>query len=128
METSIFLAKMIGPVILVMGLVVLLNPLRMRTLAREFLQGEAFIFMSGLITLPIGLALVNTHNIWVADWRVIITVFGWLSVFAGIARMAFGSQIKGIGAAMIDSKIGLAAPGALMAAFGGWLSWVGYLA
>jgi hypothetical protein len=127
MQTSIFLAKLIGPVALLMGLVVLLNPIRVRTMAREVLQGEAFIFLSGIITLPIGLALVNTHNLWTLDWRVLITVFGWMAVVAGVARIAFGGQLKMVGAAMLDSKIGLAIPGAFMALLGAWLSFVAYL-
>ena len=127
MQYSILLAKVIGPVMLLMGLVVVLDPARVRTMAREVLQGEAFLFLSGLLTLPIGLALVNTHNIWTPDWRAAITIFGWLAVFAGIARLAFGSRIKAVGAAMIDSKSGLAVPGALMALFGAWLTYVAYL-
>lgn len=127
MQTSIFLAKIIGPVFLVVGLIVLLNPSRIRTVVREFLQGEAFIFLSGIVTLPIGLALVNTHNVWSWDWRVAITVFGWLAVFAGIARLAFGAQIKHIGAAMIDNQTALMATGILIPLFGAWLSWIGYL-
>lgn len=127
MQTSIFLAKLIGPVVLLMGLVVLLDPTRVRTMAREVLQGEAFIFLAGFITLPVGLALVNVHNVWTTDWRVIITMLGWLAVLAGVARIAFGGQIKTVGAGLVDNKVALAIPGGLMTLFGVWLSWIGYL-
>ena len=127
MQTSIFLAKLIGPVALLMGLVILLDPTRVRTMAREVLQGEAFIFLSGIITLPIGLALVNTHNIWTSDWRVLITLFGWMAVAAGVARLAFGGQLRTVGAAMVDNKMALAVPGVFMALLGAWLSYVAYL-
>jgi hypothetical protein len=127
MQTSTFLAKLIGPVILLMGLVVVLDPRRMRTMAREMLQGEAFIFFAGLLSLPIGLAMVNSHNIWVWDWRVAITILGWMSLLAGIARIGLGSQVRSIGTAMVDSKIGLAVSGVLMGLVGAWLTWVGYL-
>lgn len=128
MQTSVFLAKLIGPVALLMGLVVLFDPTRMRTMAREALQGEVFIFLSGIITLPIGLALVNTHNVWTTDWRVVITLFGWIAVAAGITRLAFGSQVKAIGAAMVDSKMALAVPGTFLTLLGAWLSYIAYLA
>ena len=127
MQISVFLAKLIGPVALLMGLVILLDPARVRTMAREAMQGEAFIFMSGIITLPMGLALVNAHNIWSADWRVLITLFGWLAVAAGIARLAFGGQLKTVGAAMIDNKLALAIPGMLMTLLGACLSYVAYM-
>ena len=87
MQTSIFIARLIGRVLAIMGLVVLVNPERVRQMGREFLEGEALIFLSGVITLPLGLAIVNTHNVWEVGWPVIITIFGWLAVFAGIARL-----------------------------------------
>ncbi len=127
MQTSIFLAKLIGPVALLMGLVMLLDPARVRTMAREVMQGEAFIFMSGIITLPMGLALVNAHNIWTSDWRVLITLFGWMAVAAGIARLAFGGQLKTVGAAMVDNKMALAIPAMLMTLLGACLSYIAYL-
>lgn len=127
MQTSIFLAKLIGPVALLMGLVMLLDPARVRTMAREVMQGEAFIFMSGIITLPIGLALVNAHNIWTLDWRVLITLFGWMAVAAGIARLAFGGQLKTVGAAMVDSKMALAIPAMAMTLLGACLSYIAYM-
>jgi hypothetical protein len=127
MQTSIFLAKLIGPTALLIGLVILFNPARVRTMAREVLQGEAFIFLAGIIALPVGLALVNTHNVWTMDWRVVITILGWLSVIGGVARIGFGDQIKTIGATMVDNKLGLAVPGAALALLGAWLSFVAYL-
>ena len=128
METSIFLAKLIGPVLLVMGVAVLINPEGTRRMGREFVDSDALIFLSGVITLPVGLAIVITHNIWVAGWPVIITVFGWLAVLAGIARMTLHGVIRSIGEAMIDRKALFAIPAVIMILLGGYLSYQGYLA
>ncbi len=127
MQTSLFIAKLLGPVFLVMGLVVLFDAGRFKTIAREFLQGEAFIFLSGLITLPLGLAIVNTHNVWTWDWRLAITLFGWLGVFAGILRLTLGGQLRSFGASMIDNQVVMRAVGALMSVLGAWLCWIAYL-
>ena len=128
MQTSVFLAKLIGPVAFLMGLVVLLDPQRVRTLAREALQGEAIIFIAGLIALTVGLAIVNTHNVWSADWRVVITILGWLMVLGGIARIGFSRQVKAMGAAMLNRQWLLRLPGGLMVTLGFWLFWMGYVA
>jgi hypothetical protein len=128
METSIFLAKLIGPMFLVMGLAVLINPEGTRRMGREFIDSDALIFLSGVITLPVGLAIVITHNVWVAGWPVIITIFGWLAVLAGIARMTLHGVIRSIGEAMIDRKTLFAIPAAIMILLGGYLSYQGYLA
>jgi uncharacterized protein YjeT (DUF2065 family) len=127
METSILLAKLVGPVMLVLGLFVTLNPARMRRIGREFLDSDALIFISGIITLPVGLAIVVTHNIWAADWRALITLIGWIAILAGIARLALPAAMKRVGEAMLEKPAIIAAPGALMAIIGGYLSWQGYL-
>jgi len=127
METSYFLAKLIGPVFLVAGLSVLISRQRMRRLGREFIDSEALIFLSGIITLPVGLAIVIVHNVW-AGWPVIITIIGWLAVLAGIARMLAFDGIRSIGRAMLDKTSLFAVPAAIMAALGAYLAYQGYLA
>ena len=37
--------------------------------------------------MPAGLAIVLTHNLWTADWRVLVTLFGWLNVIGGALRL-----------------------------------------
>ena len=127
METSVLIAKLVGPMMLVLGLFVAFNPARMRRIGREFLDSDALIFISGVITLPVGLAIVVTHNVWVADWRVLITLIGWIFILAGLARIALPAAMKTFGEAMLEKPYMIAAPGALMAIMGGYLSWQGYL-
>ncbi|MEE8439516.1 MAG: hypothetical protein V3S07_07995 [Micropepsaceae bacterium] len=128
MQTSIFLAKLIGPVFVLMGIAVILDSKRFQQLAREFIESEALIFLSGIITLPIGLAIVNTHNVWVFDWPVVITFFGWLAIAAGIARMTMPNPLKKIAAAMIDSKSYFFASSVVTILLGAYLSYQGYIA
>ena len=87
MATSIFLAKLIGPFALALGLALLIQGEAFRALASQFLASPPLIFLSGLITLPAGLAIVLTHNVWTADWRVLITIVGWLAIITGLIRM-----------------------------------------
>ena len=76
MATSIFLAKLIGPLALALGFGVLFNRDAVRAVLDEFIHNRAILFLAGLITFPAGLAIVLTHNVWVADWPVIITMRG----------------------------------------------------
>ena len=127
METSVFLAELIGPVFLVIGLAILINPQRTRRMGREFVESDALIFLSGVITLPVGLAIVVVHNVWIMGWPVIITIIGWLAVLAGIARIMASGEIRSIGRAMIDRTAFFAVPGAIIAALGAYLTYQGYL-
>jgi hypothetical protein len=87
MTTSLFLAKLIGPVMLVVGLAVFANQRGFRALAEEFLASRALMFLAGFVLMPAGLAVVLTHNVWTADWRVLITILGWLTAIGGGLRL-----------------------------------------
>ena len=104
MQTSIFIAKLLGPIFVVIGLAGLVNYERFKKLALEFLDSDGMIFLSGIITLPTGLAIVNTHNVWTAGWPLIITLFGWIAVVAGVIRIALPGPVKPLGRSMIENK------------------------
>src|SRR6266403_2319194 len=101
MSTSVFIARLIGPVMLVIGLAVLTHQRAFREMAEEFLASRALLFLSGLIIMPVGLAIVLTHNIWAADGRVMITLFGWLNVIGGAARLFAPAYVMQTGRAML---------------------------
>ena len=87
MQASVFLARLIGPVMLTVGLAAFFNQRAFRDMAEEFLASPALLFLSGLLVMPMGLAIVLVHNIWTADWRVLITLFGWVNTIGGALRL-----------------------------------------
>ena len=101
MSTSLFLARLIGPVMLVIGLAVFANQRGFRDMAEEFIASRAMMFLSGIIVMPAGLAIVLTHNLWSADWRVLITIFGWLNVVGGAVRLIGPPFLTNAGRAML---------------------------
>jgi len=101
MSNSVFIARLIGPVMLVIGLAVFANQRAFRDLAEEFLASRALTFLSGLLIMPAGLAIVLTHNIWAADGRVMITLFGWANLIGGAIRLAAPAYVMQTGRAML---------------------------
>lgn len=81
MLTSIYLARLIGPVMLAVGLGLALNPATFRIIADEFAKSSALILLSGLLMMPAGLAILLSHRVIGADWRMLITLIG-LALFA----------------------------------------------
>ena len=126
MGTSIFLAKLIGPVCLVIGIGLLINGKAFRTLAREFLDNPALMFLSGVITLPVGLAVVLTHNVWAGDWRILITILGWLAVIGGAARVLIPQRAAAVGRTMLANPSTLCISAGVYLVFGALLSFFGY--
>ena len=44
-----------------------------------------------------GMALVLTHNVWTADWPLLITLLGWLGVIGGAVRIIVPQGTQEIG-------------------------------
>jgi hypothetical protein len=124
---SIFLAKLIGPLMLAVGIGVLINGAVYRALANEFLGSRALIYLSGLLTMTAGMALVLTHNVWVRDWRTVITVLGWLAAIGGAIRIVAPQGTERFGRAMLKSRLGLTVSGVIWIAIGAVLCYFGYL-
>src|ERR1043166_3640189 len=126
MSTSIFLAKLIGPVCLVIGLALLLNRAAFRTLAGQFLDSPPLMFLSGVITLPVGLAIVLSHNVWAGDWRILITIIGWLGIIGGVARILVPQRAAAVGRTMLANPSTLCISAGVYLVFGALLSFYGY--
>ncbi|MEA2878191.1 MAG: hypothetical protein QOF14_3387 [Hyphomicrobiales bacterium] len=127
MNTSIFLAKLIGPLALVLGFGVLFNRGAVRAVLDEFINNRAILFLAGLITFPAGLAIVLTHNVWVADWPVIITIVGWLTAFSGAIRIVAPEGAIRYGRRAYERPNGPLFSAAIWIALGAVLTFFGYV-
>src|SRR5262249_61286516 len=94
LRISVFLARLLGPVCVAIAIGVLVNGAAYRALAQEFLDSTALIYVTGLLAMTAGVAILLNHNAWVADWRFLITLFGWLAALDGAPRIIW-SQVKG---------------------------------
>jgi len=126
METSILIAKLLGLPVFVAGAGMLLNTSGFRDMAKDFLKSEALIYLSGVLILVAGLAVVIAHNKWAGDWTLIITTFGWLAVFGGIIRMTYPNLVAKVGSKFIDSPGVMRAAGVIWIAVGAVLSYFGF--
>ena len=126
MDTSLFLARMIGPVLLAIGVALLINQASVREMATEFLGSKALVFMSGVLSLLGGLAIVLTHNVWEASWPVAITLLGWVLAVGGAFRIIFPDSVKSMGSAMLDSPALLTVSGVAYGLLGAALCFLGY--
>jgi hypothetical protein len=127
MPTSIFLAKLIGPVMLIAGIAMLVNRKELDVIAQELLRSHLLFLLLGLIDLSIGLAIVLTHNVWVADWRVVITLLGWLLIARGAVRLLIPDQVKPLGEKLLKNTNAVTGSLAATTGLGLVLSYFGYV-
>ncbi len=79
---------------IIVSLALLANRRRFRRILEEFSRSFALIVFLGLITLVLGLLVVVSHNVWSADWRVIITLLGWTALAKGVFRVLFPHKVS----------------------------------
>jgi len=77
MDNSILLAKFIGPYIMLISIGLLFNSKAFKKIMQDFSKNLALVYVTGLITFVAGLTVTLFHNLWVLDWRIIITLLGW---------------------------------------------------
>jgi hypothetical protein len=89
MDISIFLAQALGIYLLIVSISMVFDAARVKPLILDILNNPPLLFLSGFIALIVGIALVVSHNIWVFDWRVIITLMAWSALIKGAIRVVF---------------------------------------
>jgi hypothetical protein len=126
MNTSIFIARLIGPVMLVVASAIFLDTRGFRDMGKQLLSSRPLIFIAGMIPLVAGLTIVLTHNVWVKDWRALITVFGWFAIFVGAFRIMFSQVVSKNGARMIAKPATLPTVATVLGVLGCIFAYYGY--
>ena len=83
MDNSIFLAKFWGWYLIIFFLILSLNPKRIKQFFND-LKDEKFLIVSSFIAIIVGLINILFHNVWEPNYKLIITLIGWLSLFMGL--------------------------------------------
>jgi len=128
MATSIFLARLLGPLLLIVGAGILFNPHAFRTMANEVVKSVTLVYLFGFLDFAAGLAIVLTHNVWIASWRVLITILGWLLLIRGTVRILIPETIMGYAAKILRNKQFIPVAGVITGILGLAFCYFGYVA
>tara|TARA_R110000868_G_scaffold335760_1_gene596615 strand:- start:106 stop:495 length:390 start_codon:yes stop_codon:yes gene_type:complete len=85
---SIFLAKFWGWYLIIFFVILTFNPKRIRQIFSD-LKDEKFLITTSLVAIIVGLLNILAHNIWEPNWKLIITLIGWIALFIGLALFVF---------------------------------------
>jgi vacuolar-type H+-ATPase subunit I/STV1 len=84
MDNSILLAKFWGWYLIIFFFILSLNPKRIKQIFND-LKDEKFLIIFAFIAIIVGLLNILFHNIWELNYKLIITLIGWSSLFIGLA-------------------------------------------
>ncbi len=104
MEFSMFLAKIMGIVMVAFAGAGLLRPSVIRDAIRDFDHESFARLVIGCMAVGVGAALIFTHNIWEWDYRGVVTLFGWTAFIKGIGYLVLPKQVVNMTKNMLKSK------------------------
>lgn len=126
MTNAELIAGFAGPLLIAVAAALLVNR---RTVANPItgtLNGPEFIFFSGIFTLLAGLAIVRAHNVWAAEWTILVTILGWLCIVGGVIRIIWPERVTTLRAAMMRSENSVTAWALVSLLLGAFLTAKGY--
>lgn len=126
MTTSKMLAGLMGPTLVAIAAAMLVNFASFPELAEQISRDPGVIFLSGILLLVAGLAIVRAHNIWVGGWPVLVTILGWLAILSGLVRMLFPIRLAAMAAEIAHTPGAMIAAVLVLLVLGGFLSIKGY--
>lgn len=91
MDSSILLAKFWGWYLIIFFFILSLNPKRIKQIFND-LKDEKFLIIFSFMSIIVGLLNTLFHNIWEPNYKIIITLIGWASLFLGLALFMFPKQ------------------------------------
>lgn len=92
---SNYLAELWGISLVVISLALLIKDKNIKIIFSKF-EKEENLFCCGFVTFAIGLSMVLAHNIWIKNWQVVITIFGWISLAKGLSLLFFPEFVKNL--------------------------------
>ena len=93
MSTSLTLANILGPMLVIIAVGILLNINAYQEMIGKMQVSSSLWYLGGLLALVYGLLIVQWHNVWVWQWPVVITVLGWAGLLKGILLLVFPKWI-----------------------------------
>jgi positive regulator of sigma E activity len=70
--------------------------------------------------------MLNVYRAWTSDWRVIVTVLGWLFVIAGVIRIVLPRVTATMATTIFSGPTAMAITAVIVLVVGGFLSFEGY--
>jgi len=92
---TIFLSRLLGLYSLVIGLAMFAHRQATLETIKAMMHNGPAMYISGVIALAAGLAMVLGHNVWRGGvLPVVVTLVGWLSLIKGVSILFLSAQFE----------------------------------
>ena len=91
MDISSILAQFWGWYLIIFFVILSFNPKRINQIFND-LEDQKFVSLASFLAIIIGLINILVHNVWEANYKLIITLIGWVALMNGILLFTFPNQ------------------------------------
>jgi uncharacterized membrane protein len=91
----------------------------------ELVKNRSLMIVFGYFGFVLGLISVILHNFWTADWRVVITIFGWAALIKGVVSIAFSELSQKWVEKIANKNLLMRIWLVIGIILGAWLLWLG---
>jgi hypothetical protein len=127
-ETTRFCARIVGPLMLIIGAVVLVRFDDMALLIPGILQDGPLTFITGVFTLICGIVLLAAHHHWNSAAAIAISLLAVLTIVRGVTLLFAPGLLTGLVHQFLNLGPGALLAGAIALLIGAWLTFVGWFA
>lgn len=89
MHTSILLARIIWPLVTIVGLSLIINTGVFKNMVKDFWENYLFVYLSGLFAYVLWAIIIANHNVWNFSWYVLITILWYICLIKWISLILF---------------------------------------
>ena len=125
-ETTMFIAQMLGPVLLAFGVGMFTARKYYVDIYRMIEKETLAMLMTSMGLVAVGIAWIVKHPYWDTTPQIIISVLGWATLLKGILFAIAPRWVENMADAVVESKGVLTFAGLFMVVFGAWLTWFGF--
>ncbi|MEQ1820615.1 MAG: hypothetical protein ABL871_18585 [Terricaulis sp.] len=126
--TTQFCARVVGPLLIIVGAVVIARFNDMVLLIPGILGNGPLTFIAGVFTLICGLTLLAAHHHWSSPPAIAISLLAVLTIVRGVTLLFAPSLLTGLVHTFLNLGPGALIAGAVALALGAWLTFVGWFA
>jgi len=126
--TTRFCASVVGPLLVIVGAVVIARAGDLVLLIPAILQSGPLTFITGVLTLICGIVLIAAHHHWNSAPAIAISLLAALTIVRGVTLLFAPSVLTGLVHQFLNLGPGAIVAGIVALLLGAWLSFVGWFA
>ncbi|MGE0664197.1 MAG: hypothetical protein AB7P05_14480 [Hyphomonadaceae bacterium] len=126
--TTRFCARIIGPLLLIIGAIVLVRFDDLALMIPAILEDSALTFVTGIFTLIVGMVLFVAHHHWSGATAILISILGLATIVRGVLLLLVPDVAANFAAQALAAGPAPWIAGGVTLLIGAWLSYAGWFA